>query len=145
MNALQSYLNAHRRGSAQLLSCLGVVLAIGLTIGCGDSNVGHVQGKILKSDGSPLIGARVVARSLATQKACYGGTDAEGGFELTTEESGNQIPAGEYEVSVIEDTGPMGMGKPTVSPRYRSAATSGLKLSLAGGESKEVSWTLDAP
>jgi hypothetical protein len=130
---------------ALLCGWLGVVLCI--ATGCSDQNVGTVQGTIALKGGEPLIGAMVVARSKGTSKAMKGYTNADGHFELSSEESGSGVPVGEYEVIVVENRGSSmdAQRPPSIALKYLNASTSGLTLTVAPGEDQNVSWTLDGP
>jgi hypothetical protein len=114
-------------------------------VGCSGANQATVQGTVVTSANKPLVGARVIARLKDTGVSVTGGTDASGRFVLATSESQPNLPAGEYEVIVVEDLGPMdAQRQPSIAMKYRDAATSGLAFTAAPGEAKEVNWTLDA-
>jgi hypothetical protein len=121
-------------------------LALLLTLtGCGDPDTGQVHGTVLKTNGSPLAGARVVARSVATGRSVYGTTDSDGRFELGAA-SGEGVPAGDYDVIVLEDRGDADSRRqPTVAARYRDPAKSSLRLSVLPGEAQSINLTLDPP
>ena len=109
----------------------------------GCSDLAKVQGTVMKADGAPLIGARIIARSKSTGKAVDGATDANGHFQLKSEATGEKIEPGDYEVAVVENRGDMNMQPPTISLRYRRAGSSGLEFSVQPRESKELSWKLE--
>jgi hypothetical protein len=112
--------------------------------GCGGSSTGTVHGTVLHSDGSPLVGARVIARSAAGETA-YGTTDANGRFELGAA-SGDGVPPGDYDVIVLEDRGdPDSRQSLTVAAKYRDPEKSGLAVSVQPGESQPLNLTLDPP
>jgi hypothetical protein len=114
-------------------------------VGCGGADTGRVSGTVLKQDGSPLVAARVIARSADSGKSAYGTTDSEGRFELG-EENGEGIPAGDYDVVVLEDRGdPDSRRPPTIAAKYREPAKSGLRIRVAPGESQQLNLTLDPP
>jgi hypothetical protein len=114
--------------------------------GCGASDRGGVIGTVLQKGGTPLAAARVVARSAETGLSAYGTTDADGKFVLKGDEQSDGIPAGNYDVVILEDRGdPDARRPPTIAAKYRDPATSGLRLSVEAGESNELSLTLDPP
>jgi hypothetical protein len=93
----------------------------------------------------PLVGARVVARSGESGKSVYGTTDSEGRFTLRSDGADDGIPPGSYDISVLEDRGdPDSRSRPTIAAKYRDPTTSGLKVEVGVGESKEAIFTLDA-
>jgi hypothetical protein len=113
--------------------------------GCGGSETARVTGTLLHKDGTPVAGARVVARSAETGKSVYGTAGADGKFELSGGEESDGIPSGNYDVIILEDRGDPDTRRPaTVAAKYRDPATSGLKVSVPPGESIEVSLVLDA-
>jgi hypothetical protein len=121
---------------------LGVLVA--LIVGCSGADQATVQGTVVTSDGKPLVGARVIARLKNTGVSVTGGTDASGHFVLETSESEPGITAGDYEVIIVEDMGPMdAQRRPSIAMKYRNTATSGLEFTSAPGDKKELNWTLD--
>ena len=112
-------------------------------VGCSD--MAKVEGTAVKKDGTPLIGARVIARSKESGTVIKGTTDANGHFQLESEKTGAKIEPGDYEVVISENRGDMNMQPPTVSLRYQNSNESGLDFSVAPKESKTLAWTLDAP
>jgi hypothetical protein len=112
--------------------------------GCGASDRGRVSGTVLRKDGTPLATARVIARSTETGLTVYGTTDSDGKFALSGDEQSDGIPAGDYDVVILEDRGnPDERRPPSIAAKYRDPATSGLTLSVEAGESKELNLTLD--
>lgn len=99
--------------------------------------MGEVTGKVTRSDGSPLVGARVIARVDATGKSANGLTDSGGQYALTVEESGTSIPAGDYKASILEFRGSGDNMRPaTISSKYANFDQSGLAFTLSEGEEK---------
>jgi hypothetical protein len=120
--------------------------ALLLVTGCGAADHGRVRGTVIRKDGTPLAGARVVARSVETGKSAYGTTDSDGRFELRGGAEEDGIPGGDYHVIVLEDRGdPDQRKRPTIGAKYRDSATSGLIVSVEPGDSKEFNLTLDPP
>jgi hypothetical protein len=120
-------------------------LAAGLT-GCGGSDRSPVEGQLLHSDGSPLVAARVTARSEKTGKWATAETDAEGRFSLGTTAAGEGLPPGEYYVIVVEYRGSMDNPAPaTIHPKYAEPGSSGLSVKVAPGQTAELVAKLDPP
>lgn len=112
--------------------------------GCGSANTAKVSGTAKLADGTPLVKARVTARSESTGKWASGTTDQEGRFLLGTEVEGEGLPFGEYGLIVVEDRGDWDHpSPPKVSRKYESPATSGLQLKIDSGESQVLDLVLD--
>jgi hypothetical protein len=121
------------------------MLAAGLA-GCGGSDRLPVTGQLRHKDGTPLVAARVTARSDKTGKWATADTDAEGRFALGTTATGEGLPAGEYYVIVVEYRGSMDNPAPaTIHPKYADPGASGLSVKVAPGETAELNATLDPP
>jgi hypothetical protein len=119
----------------------GAVLCL---TGCGGADRGGVVGTIAKSDGSPLVGARVTARSDATGKWATGITDETGRYELGSEQPGDGIPPGEYYVKINEDRGSWDHPRPrTIPQKYEDPAISGLHVNVVAGEDAVLDVKLD--
>src|ERR1700754_1160460 len=110
-----------------------VIVAVWLPltcVGCGKSGEASVSGTVLHQDGSPVTGAKVIARSSETGKTANGETDSAGHYELGSMNAADGIAAGEYYVIVVENLGDENQRRPaTISTRYAKSATSGLKFS----------------
>jgi hypothetical protein len=103
-----------------------------------------VAGTVLRQDGTPLVGARVIARSEETGKSANGQTDADGHFELGKEIAGEGIAPGNYYVIVLEERGDEINPRPaTIAAKYSKPATSGLKFGVQAGEKKTFDMKLD--
>jgi hypothetical protein len=124
-------------------AAFGVLL---FALGCGGGDRAEVSGKVTRADGSPLVGARVIARSDATGKSASGITDDDGNYALSTVEPGDGVPAGDYKASIIEFRG-MGdnMRPASISTKYGNPDESGLAFAIAGGEEKVFDVVVDAP
>ncbi len=127
-------------------------LAAALTAVCIDAGCarqgdrGSVTGTLQTSNGTSLQGANVIATSSETGKSAQGTTDQAGHFELGTAAKGDGIPLGNYNIGIAEDRGdPDDRRPPTIAARYRDPATSGIKLTVNAGESKELNLKLDPP
>jgi len=118
-----------------------------MAVGCGrTSDRGFVSGTIQTHNGTPLKAASVIAVSSETGKSAYGTTDQSGHFELGVASKGNGIAHGDYNVGVVEDRGdPDNRRPPTIAAKYRDPASSGIKLNVTAGESKELNLKLDPP
>jgi hypothetical protein len=115
-------------------------------IGCGSSDRVHVNGRIVRQDGSPVAGSRVTFRSPATGAWASGVTDNNGYYELGTEETGEGIAPGEYEVAVTEDQGDWDHPKPpTIHAKYTSPKTSGLSFTVEAGSDRSYDLELETP
>jgi hypothetical protein len=133
---------SNKLGRIAVCAPLGVLVA--LVVGCSVADQATVQGTFVTSDGKPLVGARVIARLKNTGVSVTGGTDASGRFVLETSDADPGIAAGDYEVIIVEDLGPMdAQRRPSIAMKYRNAATSGLEFTAAPSEEKELNWTLD--
>lgn len=103
-----------------------------------------MEGQITRTDGAPVVNARVTARESETGSWASDVTDDQGQFELMTSESSTQIPAGEYQVSVVEDEGDWDhAAPPTIAAKYNTPTTSGLSFQLNAGEDKNLDLKLD--
>lgn len=131
----------------------GVLLLapLALVAGCGDDRFQKtytVTGQVLV-DGQPV--SKVAVRFIPKDKSKFkmgetpqATTDDEGRFTLSTYNSGDGAPAGEYFVAVAEpdqvqtdendDTRPVGLGKqkkaPKVPPKYQVAQNSGVTATV---------------
>lgn len=118
--------------------------ALAVSVGCGGGTTGTVEGQVMRSDGTPVVNARVTARAQGTGNWASDVTDEEGSFELLTSEKSANIPAGDYQVSVVEDEGDWDHPtKPTIAAKYNTPAASGLEFNLDAGESKTLELKLD--
>jgi hypothetical protein len=126
-----------------LVSLLAASLS-SATLGCSRSNVARVSGTVLRKDGTPVSGVRVIARSDETGKMGNGQTDGDGHYELGTEKMGDGIPPGDYSVIVVEDLGDEHTRRPaTIATKYAKPSTSGLKVSVRAGEKTVLDMSLD--
>ena len=120
--------------------------ALLLALGCGGGDRGEVSGRVTRPDGSPLVGARVIARVDATGKSANGLTDSNGSYVLSMVEPGDGVPAGDYKASIIEYRG-MGdnMRPASISLKYGNPDESGLTFAISGGEEKVFDVVVDPP
>ncbi len=136
---------------SQRFNCYSYLHALALAVllsmvGCGGSGRTEVNGRVMRKDGSPLVGARVTFRSPSTGKSAMGYSDKVGHYELGTATPGEGILPGDYEVSVIEDRGPdTKLGPRTIHAGYESAQTSKLKFTVEPGGQNTYDMELQAP
>lgn len=95
------------RGRAFLAWIALAGLALGVSQGCsrgkqGDPNGREVTGKVTYQ-GNPIDGAFVTFTSPSV--SAFGQTDAEGKYKLTVS-TGNRIPLGAYQVSIVKKEQP---------------------------------------
>ncbi len=118
--------------------------ALLMAIGCGSADRAEVSGKVTRADGSPLVGARVIARADATGKSANGLTDSDGSYVLSMIEPGDGVPAGEYKASIIEYRGSGDNMRPaSISSKYANPDESGLAFAVSGGEEKVFDVVVD--
>ncbi|WP_425397316.1 carboxypeptidase-like regulatory domain-containing protein [Aeoliella sp.] len=121
-----------------------LLLGILTCVGCSDR--AYVQGRVTRTDGSPVVKARVIARSADTGTSAHGLTDESGDYALGVMEKGDGLPPGEYTVVIVEDLGEFESPKPaTVHPNYRHPTTSGLSLTLEPREKRAFDLELKLP
>jgi hypothetical protein len=112
--------------------------------GCGKAGVASVSGTVVHQDGTPVVGARIIARSSESGKSANGETDANGHYELSRVVSDDGVLPGEYYVIVMEDRGDENQRRPaTIAAKYTKPATSGLKFSVQPGEKTTFDMKLD--
>jgi hypothetical protein len=121
------------RGTMAISALLG--MAALTAVGCG-GDLASVTGTAQTADGAPLVGVRVMARSVAG-KWFSGTTDEAGRYELGDVEAGPGVPPGDYQVSLVEDRGGMDSMRPPQFPtRYGNPDESRLWITVAAGESQ---------
>ena len=117
-----------------------------LLVGCGSSDRGFVTGKVVHADGSPLVGARVIANCEETSKTAYSTTGLDGSYAIATADEQGGLPPGEYTVYLIEDRGLVeGQMKRTIARKYTDPRSSGLSFQIEAGENKTFDITTDPP
>jgi hypothetical protein len=123
-----------------------LVAAIGSIAGCNSRDgvaLFPVEG-VLKCNGQPLAGAQVVfhpRERTAKVPPARAQTDASGKFKLTTFNTHDGAPAGEYAVTV--EFFPLQQwqdefiaGRNVLPPRYASPATTDLRIRIANEPNK---------
>lgn len=128
-------------------SLAAVLFAVSIYTGCArQSDRGHITGTLQTNNGTPLKRASVIATSSDTGKSANGTTDQSGYFELGTVAKGDGVLAGNYNVGIVENRGDQDNRRPpTIAAKYRDPASSGIKLTINAGESKELNLKLDPP
>ena len=123
-----------------------VLLVLVAVIGCGSSDRIGITGRVTRTDGTPLVGAKVTFRSPRTGRTAIGFTDEGGRYDLGTATAGEGVPPEGYYVTVFEDRGPIAsMKPPTVSEKYTSYADSGLRFKVEVGGETTFDMVLDPP
>jgi hypothetical protein len=136
--------------------CVGVSLCLGLAAGCGASDrepVFPARGQVFFG-GKPVPHAQVTLHPLVRQPQAgsdnesprpHGTAGTDGRFTLTTYQSGDGAPAGEYGVTVEcwLTTARAGMGEGNSPPptnrlpaRYSRITTSGLRVRIEPGDNQ---------
>ncbi len=121
-----------------LLSLFVLIISL---VGCGDDDrpeLFPLTGTVAVN-GQPAHGAIVTLHSeksqpLGTPKP-FGRADAEGRFQLTTFETSDGVPAGDYRVTVIWPENPQARGPSPdrLSGRYASQESSPLTVAVSEG------------
>lgn len=124
--------------SAKLNAFAVAIVAIAIA-GCGKSDKGAVRGTLLRQDGTPLAGARVVAREQDSGVTAYGTTDANGYFQFR-----DDISPGNYNISILEDRGsPDSPRSMSIAAKYQDPSKSGVTATVEAGGTTELNLTLD--
>jgi hypothetical protein len=128
-----------RRQRAILKSGVLQALIVGMVVfpivGCGKKGEATVTGRATYTNGTPLVNARILARSNETGKSAVGATDGNGDFELVGANPGDGVIAGTYNVYIAEDRGdPDNPKRPTIAAIYSDPGKSGLTFTVATGE-----------
>jgi hypothetical protein len=123
------------------------VVSVLCVVGCKQENQqASVIGTAIRKDGSPLVGAKIIARCESVGKTVYGTTDQNGVFRLGSSATNWEIPPGPYTVRILEDRGDMDhRAAPTISARFASAERSDLKFEVGKGEEMTIQFKLDPP
>jgi hypothetical protein len=133
---------------------LAVALAALAGGGCGKNRapVYPVTGKVLVK-GQPAEGAFLVfhpkeAGDKDTPRP-YATTDADGSFKLTTFDTGDGAPAGDYRVTVVWRPKPKSTmeaeGPDRLGDRYGNAASSPIQATVGKGPTNLEPFKLDGP
>lgn len=124
---------------------LGCAIAA-VSLGCEPKDGARVMGRATIGGETPLVKARVTARSKENGMWATGMTDVEGKFILSSETRGEFLPNGTYQVIVVEDRGDWDHpSPPTISRKYGNVASSGIELVVDDSQEKTLELVLDAP
>lgn len=138
-----------RRGLARFAALAAVAI---FTLGCGDSGPERVpvfpaKGKVIWN-GQPVPGALVVLHpTSANQISARAQTEKDGTFKLSTYDTADGVPPGEYTVTVewrklIKDGGDYKAGPNVLPAKYSQAESSKLKVRIAEGANVLEPFTL---
>lgn len=123
-----------------------IALALAVLTGCSGVDQCQVTGRVTRTDGTPVAGARVMGDPGGGGTMVYGITDGEGHFALSTGDPKTGVPPGDYQVGVVEDVGDPERPKPrTVAAKYARPASSGFSFSVAAGDDHRLDLILDPP
>lgn len=142
----------------QLLVVLGCALTV--LAGCGDGRppLFHVNGIVVFSSGEPVRQASVELVPEDSSPSPRGKTDSDGRFTLSTYDSEDGAPAGNYRAVVVQVVAPRAaenirkLGEehaehdghiPVVSLKYASPTTSGLACTIRPTGSNDVRLVVD--
>ena len=131
---------ASRRGGLVVLCWLMVVPALAMVAGCGGGSTHPVEGSVTFADGSPVTVGSVVFSSVDQQPpvSAQGAIHHDGTFSLGTFRPGDGAPAGKYR-AVVSEPLPADLDNPpppTIHPRFRDFATSGLEFEVVPGPNR---------
>ena len=138
-----------RQLPATLLS-IGLVLALCIsTIGCGGPTIYPVAGNVVFSDGEVVQNGKIEFRSTEGPWRAMGDLDTKGRFRLRTMEGDDGLPAGTYDVVVLQiimtedlSISQHNHGRP-VPARYADYFTSGLRTTVSADNSEAITITIE--
>ena len=133
------------------VAMLAIAALLIATTGCGDG-VSRIptykaQGQVLW-EGKPLANAFVVLHPENPELVpAQASTDASGNFTLTTFDTGDGAPAGDYKLTVayyrpIKEGGSLVPGPNIIPPKYSDASRTELRVSIMEGENQLPPFTL---
>jgi len=136
-------------GQGRLSAALVLAVAFGIT-GCGSDRlaVHPVRGQVL-IEGKPAENAYVVFHPQGGAEEVqklrpYGRADADGYFNLTTFETGDGAPAGEYKVTVICPGPAPGMDPNNSDPELATAGPDRLRGRFVNPETTTLRTTVSS-
>jgi hypothetical protein len=131
----------------RLCRVLALIALAAATVGCDRSGHATVTGNVKRADGSPIVGARVIARDEQTGTSRTGETDSQGAYELGESSSADGVPPGNYSVVVLPErlslSAERGSKRVEIPEKYQKHSTSGLTFSVQTGEEKQFDITLE--
>jgi hypothetical protein len=123
-----------------------LVAVLGLVVGCGDANLGRVQGTVTL-DGQPLEGAMVTFAPVEGGRPAAGRTDASGRYQLVYSRDAGGAMIGEHLVTITTyDERPGENDEDVIVPERvpaRYNANSELKVTVEPG-SNEMNFELES-
>ncbi len=136
-------MRANRQIFSRMIALAGLLAAIG----CGDSRVVTVEGRLVWPDGSPareLAGYTVEAAVEGSKVTARGDIDKEGRFRLGTFKIGDGAEPGVLRVCVFPPPPLEGQPPPPVKlpARYAQPENSGLTITAERGKRNEVTLTI---
>lgn len=136
-------MNRNQRSSSCANLLFGALLLT--CFGCSGGDGARVSGTATVN-GTPLVGARVTARSSETGAWASGVTNDQGQFTLGSESHGEILPYGTYGVIIVEDRGDWDHpSPPKISAKYGDPKTSGISVVVDESGDKTLDLTLDPP
>ena len=136
---------AGRPAGLLVVAATAIAALLIATTGCGDGvtriPTHRAQGQVLW-EGKPLANAFVVLHPESPDLVpARASTDASGNFTLTTFDTGDGAPAGDYKVTVafyqpINQGGSLVPGPNIIPPKYSDAAATQLRVSIREGENQ---------
>jgi hypothetical protein len=133
------------------VAAIAIAALLIATTGCGDGvariPTHKAQGQVLW-EGKPLANAFVVLHPENPELVpAQASTDASGNFTLTTFDTGDGAPAGDYKLTVayyrpIKEGGSLVPGPNIIPPKYSDASRTELRVSIKEGENQLPPLTL---
>lgn len=115
-----------------------------MAAGCsGKTSAGAEATGVVTLDGSPLADVLVNFYPQGGGSSAFATTDAEGKFTVKTSGAETGLAPGEYTVSVSppdadSEAAEGAAGPPAIPEKYASGKTSGLKVTVSGGQANEL-------
>lgn len=127
-----------------------VGLSLALLLGCGGPDSLPVEGTVVFNDGEPVRTGRIEYNAVSGPFRAMGEIDDAGRFELITAEGDKGLPAGEYEIIVVqlvitEDLSLADHDHGRAVPRkYADYSTSGLRTVISEANSTQQEVVVEA-
>ena len=123
--------------------------AVAIVAGCGGPELLTVSGRVVFTDGEPVKTGRIEYNAVEGPWRAVGKIDASGQFELATSDGTNALPAGQYQVVVVQvviaedlSAAQHDHGRP-VPRKYADYRTSGLNATLTKENAESQSIALE--
>jgi hypothetical protein len=114
-----------------------MAFAVATFSGCGGPELLSVSGRVVFTDGEPVKTGRIEYNAVEGPWRAVGEIDASGRFALATSDGTNALPAGEYQVVVVQvviaedlSAAQHDHGRP-VPRKYADYRTSGLNATVS--------------